>query len=375
MRLITVAIHTYPKAIELKRLLENEGISVTLQNVNLENPGISPGMRVRIAESDLPLALRIIENTDIFMQQAQQTQLSGHFILVPVDGSEHALNAAIVAVHLGAMHKMDIVLLNAYTDPYIGTTMQLSDALTFDLSVDAEARRQVEQSAHAQMNILKERLHKMMAADELPTVKIIGKVVEGVPEDAIRELEKINAPYLIVMGTRDSKRKIAEMIGSVTGEVLDKGRSTVLTIPESFRTADSKTATGLKPRNIVFVCNLDQQDIIALDTMIRIFEPVDAKVTLTHIPGRRRVFTTSIDENINRLISYCRDNYPSLKFEKKTFADENNLDQFLKYVNAENVDLIVVPNRKRNAFARFVSPALANRILFSCDTPMLVIRV
>ena len=41
MRLITVAIHTYDRAIELKNLLEKEGIEVLLQNVNLEHPTVS----------------------------------------------------------------------------------------------------------------------------------------------------------------------------------------------------------------------------------------------------------------------------------------------------------------------------------------------
>ena len=66
MRLITVAIHTYDRAIELKNLLEKEGIEVLLQNVNLEHPTVSSGVRVRIHENDLPLALRIIEHREIF---------------------------------------------------------------------------------------------------------------------------------------------------------------------------------------------------------------------------------------------------------------------------------------------------------------------
>ena len=65
-RFITVAIHTYERAVLLKSILENEGISVVLNNVNLETPVVSSGIRVRIKEHDLPLALRIIENLDIF---------------------------------------------------------------------------------------------------------------------------------------------------------------------------------------------------------------------------------------------------------------------------------------------------------------------
>ena len=66
-RLITIAIHTYERALELKSLLESEGIEAVLQNVNLSSPIIASGVRVRIKEHDLPAALRIIENREIFM--------------------------------------------------------------------------------------------------------------------------------------------------------------------------------------------------------------------------------------------------------------------------------------------------------------------
>ena len=60
-RLITLAIHTYPKALILKGVLESQGIAVVIQNVNLLKPVISPGVRVRIHEKDLPHALEILE--------------------------------------------------------------------------------------------------------------------------------------------------------------------------------------------------------------------------------------------------------------------------------------------------------------------------
>ena len=65
-RYITVAIHTFDRALALRSLLESEGIEVVLQNVNLTDPAIASGVRVRILETDLPLALRVIENADVF---------------------------------------------------------------------------------------------------------------------------------------------------------------------------------------------------------------------------------------------------------------------------------------------------------------------
>ena len=62
-KLVTLAILTYAKAQILKNVLENEGIEAYIHNVNLIQPVISSGVRLRIKESDLPHALQIIESS------------------------------------------------------------------------------------------------------------------------------------------------------------------------------------------------------------------------------------------------------------------------------------------------------------------------
>ena len=62
-KLVTLAILTYSKAQILKNVLENEGIEAYIHNVNLIQPVIAAGVSVRIRESDLPRARRIVENS------------------------------------------------------------------------------------------------------------------------------------------------------------------------------------------------------------------------------------------------------------------------------------------------------------------------
>ena len=356
---------------ELKAQLESEGIPVTLQNVNLETPDVSSGMRVRIPEHDLPLALRIIENTDIFRSNDSEHQESSHSILVPVDFSEHSLKGAKVAFRIAAAHNADIVIIHSYIDPYIGSNIQLSDALTFDISAEAEARRQVEQSSKTQMNIFCNRLRSLIKEGALPPVKFESRVVEGVPEDTIDEYAKINTPYIIVMGTRGSDRKNEEMIGSVTAEVLDKCRVTVLSVPENFDLERSYS-----PRNILFLTNLDQGDILALDTMSRIFDKIDANVTLAQVTGKRRAFERTVKGDLSGLMRYCTKNYRRFTFDECDVPVEKDLNELYRIIRERHIDLIVVPNKKRRTLlGRLLNPGLAQRLVMGADVPMLVIRV
>ncbi len=66
---------------------------------------------------------------------------------------------------------------------------------------------------------------------------------------------------MVVMGTRGADKKEAELIGSVTAEVLDACRVPAFTVPDN-----ADTALFSKMRHVAFFCNLDQEDILALDT-------------------------------------------------------------------------------------------------------------
>lgn len=373
MRLITVAIHTYDRAVELKNLLEKEGIQATLQNVNLETPVVSSGVRVRIHESDLPFALRIIENTEVFRPVDSNSSVVGSDeILVPVDFSDYSLRAAHVAFDIAARHDLRIVFLNSYINPYIGDTIQLTDALTFDLSAENEARRQTEQAAEAQMNHFVRLVREQIAQGTLPDIKFTTKVVEGVPEDSIDEFAKLEAPYMVVMGTRGSDHKAGDMIGSVTAEVLDRCRVSVLSVPETF-TIDRET----HPSNILFLSNMDQSDILALDTMSRIYSGSGAGITLTGIVGRKRPFERSNPEQqMERLLRYCRTNFKEYEFSSEIVTVDKTLDSLLDLASRKATDLIVLPNKKRKRmFGRLLNPGLARRLVVNVDLPMLVIRV
>lgn len=365
--MITIAIHTYEKAIALRSILENEGIEVELANVNLSDPILASGVRVRIPEQDLPLALRIIENPELFAQGNNNG--ASHSILVPVDLSEHAYKAAKVAAALARRQKTSLRFIYTYLDPYIAGNIQFSDTLTYD-SGEKDAREQLGANARGLLKNYLDRLRADMKAGNVPVAKYSFDVLEGVPEDAIVDYARKLCPPLIVMGTRGAHRKDRDMIGSVTAEVLDAGRFTVLTVPEP-----TELQSSLHPGNILFLSNLDQNDILAMDTLYRLFGEEEPQVTIVHIPSKKRFSDNRADKALRKLSEYCCENFSRYHFETVPVNQADGDKEFLRLHAEKNFDLIVVPNRRRNAFSRLFNPGVAHRILFRSDTPMLVIPV
>ncbi len=372
-RFITVAIHTYEKAVALRALLEREGIQVEFRNVNIEHPVVASGVRVRINETDLPLALRIIENREIFtdtLVNPGQTDTSKP-ILVPVDYSDMSFAAALCAFTLAARHNTQITLLHAYIDPYVAGSMQLTDSLNYEIA-DISAREQIDRTARTQMRHFADRLKNSIKNGEIPPVKFTTSVVEGVPEDAIADNVRTTSPFMIVMSTRGPRRKEIEMIGSVTAEVLDKCRIPVLALPEN-DSADN-TVVWKTFSKILYFANLDQQDILALDSLYRIYRDTGAEVTIVHIPGKKKD-TDSVSRAIKAIRDYSAQNFTGYTFTTEILTGNNVTDDIKALENEKRFDLLVVPNKKKNIFSRLFSPTLAHRVLFASDIPMLVIPV
>lgn len=366
--MITVAIHTIRHACALKHLLEREGVKVTLQNVNLTNPEVSAGVRVRINEADLPVALRIIENPEVFKTDEPSDDETPR-ILVPTDFSPHASHACRLAFHIAKSHEASIHLLHSFLDPIYSKRTQLNDSLSFDNDTahDKATGNEIK-AAEQQMANFENTLVEGIKCGTLPPVKFTHQITEGVPEDIINQYARERKPMMIVMGTRNAGDKARELVGSVAAEVLDTCRIPVITIPDAAKCPE-RAMFG----HIVFFSNFDQQDILAIDTMLRLLPVRAMDICLVKLPSKK--FSGDVAASLTRLKDYCAAHYPIHNFT----IDEMNLssadDDFQRLLSTYDVDLIVVPNKKKNAFARFFNPGVAHRLLFQSDMPMLVVPI
>ncbi len=371
-RLITLSIHTYDRAVNLKNILEKEGIEVSLQNVNLTAPVVSSGVRVRIHESDLPLALRIVENIEIFTcDSSVASDKVSPVVLVPVDFSPHAVMACDYAFHIAAAHNASILILHTYIDPtMMMSNVQLTDALTFDASSgeDAVIESEINTEIKVAMDRFVKSLREKIKRGDIPAAKFRTEVREGVPEDVIGELAREVHPMLIVMGTRGAGKKERELVGSVTAEVLDTCRYPVFTVPESVQLSN---LTGIS--NVILISDLDQEDILALDALYRLFPMRDFTVTLLNLPSKKhRAADHSAEDS---LLSYCRRHYEGYSFRVDSVSGDRIAEEYQRLHHSIKPNLVVVPNRKKNIFVRLFNPGLAHKLLFSADVPMMVIPV
>ena len=364
-RLITLAIHTYPKALILKGVLESQGITVAIQNVNLLKPVISPGVRVRIHEKDLPHALEILENDPVFGKSEELSESPRkNRILIPIDFSDYSLQACRLGFDFAASQQAEVVLLHTFLSPFTMGSLSLAETISYELK-ESEEHKMLFAKANREMSDFCEKVRQLMDEGNLPSVPFIYRVCEGVPEDTIILMAKELDPSLIVMGSRGKTRKEIDLIGSVTAEVVDYGNFPVFAVPEGFTHAHMNEI-----KNVAFFTNFDQQDLISLDTFMRLFEKYSFGIMFFHLTEKSDAWT---EIKLAGIRDYCQSHYPGREIGYKIVGEENFLDNVERLFQESAIDVMVVPNRKRNIFARLFNPSIAHKMLFHTDTPLIAI--
>lgn len=365
---ITLAIHTYDRAIILKQILESNGIDVKLQNVNLTEPTISSGVRVRISEKDLPLALKITESSSSISPALFEMRIAGMSgnILIPIDLSDYSMIACKVGFQFAKSLSLHPVLLHTFVTPYLDGVLPLSDARSADLH-DMALRDRLEDKAKRQMKEFCKLLKQNITEGILPNVGFTTIVREGVPEEVIQDYAKNSPPSIIVMATRGKDKKEKEVIGSVTAEVFDSCRVPVFSVPEGFESTDFSNI-----KKVIFFCNVNQQDILSMDTFVRLFNNQPMEIFVVPVNDRAGI---NLNVGIDKLVTYFKTHYPEFKFSSKIILSKTFRAEIEQMISDCQVELLVVPNKKKSIFSRLFNPSIAHKIIFEKDIPMLVLPV
>lgn len=367
-KLVTVAIHTYQKAQILKSILESEGIETYIHNVNLLQPMVSAGVRVRINEVDLPLALDIIENVSFELTEDEKVvkHKRKKEILVPVDFSEFTLKTCEFAFWLAKEIDCDIKLIHVYFSSFYPTSIPFGDTFTVQPSVEG-MYKDIHENVEREMKKLVSQLNEKIADDLLPNINYSYTLREGLPEEEVVSYSKKIRPYSIVMGTRGSNKKEHDLIGSVTAEVIEGCRTPIFAIPEN---SDLRDISSMK--NIVFLTNFQEREFVAIATLMEFIKNYPIKVSFVHVAKKEDRWN---EIKLTGLNNYFKEHYPNIQTDYTVIDGNEGIPEALeKFVNENTIDMISLSSSPRNIFARMFNPGIARRMLFHTNTPMLVIK-
>ncbi len=365
-KLVTLAIHTFEKAQILKTMLETEGIEVYIHNVNLIQPVVSAGVRVRIKESDLPHALRIIEDSKWLEQTDADNPVEkpSKQILIPVDFSDYSIKACEMGINYAHRMGGKVMLLHAYFSPYFPSAIPVGDTFAYQIN-EEESIQHIISRVNKDMENLCSLIKRKMSSGELPAVEFEHSIREGLPEEEIIAFCKEFRPMLIIMGTRGKNQKEMDLIGSVTGEIIEANKVPVLTIPENVPYNDLQHV-----QTYAFATSFNQRDLVTFDKFIELINGYQSTIQIFNI-------STSKDEwneiRLSGICDYFKKQYPEANITFTVLDDGDLLLAIEKFVRDKKVEMIAVSSQRRNILARLFNPSIARKMLFHTDTPLLVL--
>ncbi len=365
--LITLVIHTPERAQRLKNILDEHGVAVKLEDFRSFKSAMAVAQRVKIYPRDLPLALRIIESGDEYSPALVELSINRERggILVPVDFSPASSLAVKIGMQLGAILSEPAKIMHSYVSPLL--VKPNTDEFPELDGEEVESSADVRKVASRKLRKFKTEIEEMQSQGELSEIEFSTQLLEGVAEEAILEYCRVSQPRFVVMATRGRIQKEEELVGSVTAEVLDSCRVPVFTVPDNGNVKNIKEI-----EHLLFFCNMDQHDVIAIDSLMRLFQYPKCKIILVPASHRKGA---NVERKMNTLSRYFNSNFPNGEFEVELPGE----DEFRLFVDAmiqkHDIELLVLPNKKTNIFTRIFHPTIAHKFVFERDMPMLVLPV
>ena len=206
---------------------------------------------------------------------------------------------------------------------------------------------------------IKTTIEKLNPVPNKVSYRIVVK--KGVPETKIAQYAEKQQAFLIVMCTRTNEKKIQDLIGSVTSEVMRITERPVLAIPESFSSDDVTTLN-----KIAYASSLkSMHDLEHIDLLSTIF-PIDNK-------SLEIIHSVKESENIapdGQYVNTLVEAYPSVKISSKALVyDEQSSAStaISEYITNSDVELIVIKKHHRRAFLPLLSTQFALKVLFRSE--------
>ncbi len=148
---------------------------------------------------------------------------TGGVLLIPVDFSDYSIPAVKAGFEFAVRLDMHPLIMHTFTAPVAQTQMAFPDSFPDSFSdefQDAAVGMEIRTQTEKRMEVFEDNIKKLQNEGELSDIRFSTQVSQGLPEEVISEYCRVSPPGLIVMATRGKRRREADMIGSVTAEVL-----------------------------------------------------------------------------------------------------------------------------------------------------------
>lgn len=281
-------------------------------------------------------------------------------ILVPTDFSTPAENAANYAVSLASTLQAEVILCHAIPSPQAAPT---PSQLAWPMLSQQELRDETEGSLVATVNQLME---KGCQTSQAYCPKISFRYEEGKVVEVLEKFVVETKPDLLVMGLTGAGHLVQLALGSNSRKMIDAASRPVLYVPFS--------ATFRPLRKIIFASDLAEDNLEALQHLVRIASPFGAEIIVYHVSNYG---TGRLEEQHQLGFDFQNKVMSKLAYQQVRYYNlwHDNVDSALKWMRSqEGVDLLAMVHRRHSILDMLVHGSHTHKSSRITSIPLIVYR-
>ena len=274
-------------------------------------------------------------------------------ILFPTDFSETANNAFVFALNVAQKNNAVIYVLHIYKSPIINSRIPAEIISDYNLDAELKSFENFKEKSKA--------MHQFADENGFSDVELKLVLKEGYFSPNIKgfvaEEKDID---LIVMGTNGASSYLEKtFFGSNTIHTIESLDIPVLSVPAKARISE--------PKSIVFTTLFKEKDKEALERILKINERFGAEIHCLHV--------TKNKQNIETVLAEWKEHFAGkpINFKILDYSDSVN-KTILKFVEENQVNVIVAVSRNLNFFEELFSPSFTKKISYESNVPIFVFK-
>lgn len=313
-------------------------------------------------EEAIKLLLQVHKDYDLDKISENHTFRDLKKILFPVLLTPHCIHYCNYAIQLAKEINAEIKILYVYEDPTI------DESVKHTVSWQKHVRLQLQEcNRNAQKKLFEFSLElkKNVPKELLETVNVHYRMLKGTPENVITEAADRYKPDLILMPTPGELNK-GEFFSKEAMKVIERTQFPVLTFPPTTQFKKEKKLS------VMYATNFYETDNIALHKLLYALEPFEKEIHCVHIERRNDPDLQRKTDELNAMLAKEFSKY-SIQFE---VVEHDNLEKgFVKFVDANKIDIMSISKIKRSALYRIFHPSLLEKLVSFNKVPVLIFPV
>ncbi|MDY0089568.1 MAG: universal stress protein [Flavobacteriaceae bacterium] len=274
-------------------------------------------------------------------------------ILFPTDFSDAANNAFVFALNVAQKNNAVIYVLHIYKSPIINSRIPAEIISDYNLDAELKSFEDFKEKSKA--------MHQFADENGFSDVELKLVLKEGYFSPNIKgfvaEEKDID---LIVMGTNGASSYLEKtFFGSNTVHTIESLDIPVLSVPAKAKISE--------PKSIVFATLFKEKDKEALERILKINEKFGAEIHCLHVTKNR--------QNIETVLAEWKEHFAGkpISFKILDYSDSVN-KTILKFVEENQVNVIVAVSRNLNFFEELFSPSFTKKISYESNVPIFVFK-